>query len=104
MVWSTAVTNTADAYEPYESVIGMDISAMRALRVQSYRYIQGVVYLSIRPSCLSIMRSGNGLDGMHVYLIDNAGRVLNENADREMLQISEGLLEQAKWENREYRY
>lgn len=104
LVWSTAVTNTADAYEPYESVIGMDISAMRALRVQSYRYIQGVVYLSIRPSCLSIMRSGNGLDGMPVYLIDNAGRVLNENADREMLQISEGLLEQAKWENREYRY
>ena len=104
LVWSTAVTAAAEDYAPYESMIGTDISAMRALRVQSYQYIQGVVYLSIRPTCLSIMQSNHGLDGMYVYLLDDTGRLLNTEADIELLNMSKQLLAGAKWENPEYRY
>lgn len=104
LVWGTAVTDIAEEYIPYEAKIGTDISAMRALRVQSYQNIQGVVYLSIRPSCLSIMQSSHGLDGMYIYLLDDSGRLLNEDPDLEKFEISENLLTYAVWNNAEYRY
>lgn len=104
LVWGTDVTDIAEEYIPYEAKIGTDISAMRALRVQSYQNIQGVVYLSIRPSCLSIMQSSHGLDGMYIYLLDDSGRLLNEDPDLEKLEISEKLLTHAVWNNAEYRY
>lgn len=104
MVWGTAATDSAEAYIPYESQIGTDISAMRALRVQSYKYIQGVVYLSIRPTCLSIMQSSHGMDGMDIYLLDGVGRLLNENADMEKLEHCQKMLSGAAWQNDEYRY
>lgn len=86
IVWSTDVSADSQDYAPYEGAIGTDISAMRALRVQSYQNIRGVVYLSIRPACLSIMQPNHGLDGMYVYLFDDSGRLLNTDADAEMLQ------------------
>lgn len=104
IVWSTDVSADSQDYAPYEGAIGTDISAMRALRVQSYQNIRGVVYLSIRPACLSIMQPNHGLDGMYVYLFDDSGRLLNTDADAEMLHKSESLLEHAQWDNTQYRY
>ena len=61
LVWGTDVSPSAEDYAAFDQKLGADISAMRALRVQSYKRIQGAVYLSIEPTCLSLLRPSNGL-------------------------------------------
>lgn len=103
LIWGTTVSNDPQDYEAYSGEIGTDISLMRALRVRSYKQIQGAVYLSIQPSCLSIMQPSNGLDTMTVYLIDDAGRILNPD-DEVSLQTYLDQLAETPWTARDYRY
>lgn len=103
LVWGTDVSPSAEDYAAFDQKLGADISAMRALRVQSYKRIQGAVYLSIEPTCLSLLRPSNGLEGMDYFLLDDAGRLLNDGADMEQLQMCRSMLENAPWDGKEYR-
>lgn len=103
LVWGTDVSPSAEDYAAFDQKLGADISAMRALRVQSYKRIQGAVYLSIEPTCLSLLRPSNGLEGMDYFLLDDAGRLLNDGADMERLQMCRSMLENASWDGKEYR-
>ncbi len=57
------LTSSKSAYEPYEAGIGnTDVSAMRALRNQNYKIIQGAVYISIQPGVFFGYAEGERLE------------------------------------------
>ena len=105
LLWGSDVTSLKSAYSSYTAGIGTaDVSAMRALRNQSYKRVRGVVYISIKPEYFSVMKKNNGLSGMDVYLFDNAGRLLNPKASEEEVEECLSCLNGTKWQDTGYRY
>ena len=104
LLWGTDVTETPEDYLFYSETIGNDISLMRALRDHSYTEVQGVAYVSIRPAFFSVMQQNNGLDGMDVYLIDDAQRLLNPQPPEKDVAPYLEQLEDTPWASSNFRH
>lgn len=105
LLWGSELTSSKSAYEPYEAGIGnTDVSAMRALRNQNYKIIQGAVYISIQPGYFSVMQKENGLSDLDIYLFDHADRLLNPKVSEEEVSQWLSSLDDAKWQDAGYRY
>lgn len=105
LLWGSELTSSKAVYEPYEAGIGnADVSAIRALRNQNYKTIQGAVYISVQPGYFSIMRKNNGLSDLDIYLFDHAGRLLNPKVSEEEVDGWLSSLEGIEWQDAGYRY
>lgn len=105
LLWGNTGGRSREDYEPYAAGTGQaDISAMRALRDPGYKNIQGVAYVSIQPAYFSVMQENNGLDGMDVYLLDDAGRLLNPGGSEEEADFWLSKTADEEWQEENCRY
>ena len=104
LLWGTDVTENPEDYLFYSETIGNDISLMRALRDHSYTEVQGVAYVSIRPAFFSVMQQNNSLEGMDVYLIDDAQRLLNPQPPEKDVAPYLEQLEDTPWASPNFRH
>lgn len=104
LLWGTDVTENPEDYLFYSETIGSDISLMRALRDHSYTEVQGVAYVSIRPAFFSVMQQNNSLEGMDVYLIDDAQRLLNPQPPEKDVAPYLEQLEDTPWASPNFRH
>lgn len=105
LLWCTDITPNAAAFQPYAQDTGTDVSLIRALRDSNYKNIRGAAYVSVQPRFFSLLQKNNGLDGMDVFLLDNAQRLLGSAGTQE--QLPENVLkelEQSAWQDSRFRY